>query len=116
MKTLADNLYFKNLDNNMGVFHRLIDAAEEEECKEAMLAYYFLITSDNPLSATKLDSQIEDWFEIKLGQSLDFEIEDALQKLLTLGLVSTTSEGYQAISLDEARKVLDHTWDNYFTY
>ena len=27
MKALADNLYFKNLDNNAGVFHTLVDAA-----------------------------------------------------------------------------------------
>jgi len=27
-------LYFKNLDNNAGVFYHLIDAAEEEEFKE----------------------------------------------------------------------------------
>ncbi|MFV1983665.1 MAG: TMEM143 family protein [Thiohalomonadales bacterium] len=29
MKTLTDNLYLKNLDNNAGVFHRLLDDAEE---------------------------------------------------------------------------------------
>lgn len=42
MKALTENLYFKNLDNNAGVFHHLIDAAEEEEFKEAALAYFFL--------------------------------------------------------------------------
>ena len=36
MKALSDNLYFKNLDNNAGVFHTLIDAAEEEDIKEAL--------------------------------------------------------------------------------
>jgi hypothetical protein len=40
----------------------------------------------------------------------------ALQKLLTLGLVSTTADGFKAVSLDQARKVLDQKWDNYFTY
>ncbi len=38
MKTLTDNLYFKNLDNSTGVFHHLIDTAEEEEFKVAILA------------------------------------------------------------------------------
>jgi hypothetical protein len=116
MKTLADNLYFKNLDNNMGVFHRLIDAAEEEECKEAMLAYYFLLIADNPLTADELDQKIENWFQSSLKQSLNFEIEDALQKLLKLGLISSISDHYQAIPLDKAMKVLDQTWDAYFTY
>jgi Protein of unknown function (DUF3754) len=116
MKTLADNLYFNNLDNNMGVFHRLIDAAEEEECKEAMLAYYFLLIADKPLNAEEIDQQVEDWFQTSLKHALDFEVDDALHKLLKLGLVSSTSNRYQAVSLDRARKLLDQTWDQYFTY
>ena len=116
MKTLADNLYFKNLDNNMGVFHRLIDAAEEEECKEAMLAYYFLLISDKPLSAIELDQSIEDWFQTSLSITVNFEIEDALQKLLKLGLITSVSNRYQAITLNKAMTLLDRTWDAYFTY
>ena len=116
MKTLADNLYFKNLDNNMGVFHRLIDAAEEEECKEAILAYYFLLNADKPLTAEELDQQVEDWFQSSLQYALDFEVDDALQKLLKLGLISSRLKRYKAISLDQARKLLDRKWDNYFTY
>ena len=30
LQTLTQNLYFKNLDNNAGVFYRLLDEAEEE--------------------------------------------------------------------------------------
>lgn len=116
MKTLADNLYFKNLDNNMGVFHRLIDAAEEEECKEALLAYYFLLTSKQPLTAQKLDQQVESWFQSSLQHTLDFEVDDALDKLLTLGLVTSTANQFSAVSLDKARHLLDEKWDNYFTF
>src|SRR5262249_27345269 len=39
---LTESLYFLNLDSNAGVFNRLLDEAEEQECREAMLAYYFL--------------------------------------------------------------------------
>ncbi len=117
MKTLADNLYFKNLDNNMGVFHRLIDTAEEEECKEAILAYYFLSVAGKSLSALELDQEIENWFERKQHKVLDFEIDDALQKLLKLGLVKLIPDGhYEAIPLHKATQVLDAVWDNYFTY
>ena len=35
MQTLTQNLYFKNLDNNAGVFHRIVNDAEEEEGKES---------------------------------------------------------------------------------
>ena len=35
MKALADNLYFKNLDNNAGVFHTLIDARRRRRCQRS---------------------------------------------------------------------------------
>ena len=57
MKALADNLYFKNLDNNSGVFHHLIDSAEEEECKEAILAYYFLVVHGSSMTSEQLDKK-----------------------------------------------------------
>lgn len=116
MKTLTDNLYFKNLDNNMGVFHRLIDTAEEEECKEAILAYYFLLISNKPLNASELDQIIEGWFQTSLSVTVNFEIEDALQKLLKLGLITFVSNRFQAAPLEKAMQVLDQTWDNYFSY
>lgn len=116
MKTLADNLYFKNLDNNIGVFHRLIDAAEEEECKEAMLAYYFLLISDTPLSAEELDQTIENWFAQYQQHELDFEIQDALEKLLELNLIKEEHDRYIAVSLDKARQTLDRVWDAYYSY
>jgi hypothetical protein len=61
MKTLADNLYFKNLDNNAGVLFHLINEAEEEDFKEAMLAYYFLLTDRHRLSQPELDDKVEQW-------------------------------------------------------
>jgi predicted transcriptional regulator YdeE len=39
---LTDNIYYRNVNNNAGVFDYLIGAAEEQECKEAFLAYHFL--------------------------------------------------------------------------
>ena len=85
-QTLTQNLYFKLLDNNAGVFYRLINDAEESECKETLLAYYFLLSNGEPLSAKALDRTIEQWFEENWQCKLDFEIEDALQKLQSLSL------------------------------
>src|SRR5947207_12190789 len=41
-KELSENVYFRNINNNAGMFDYIIGAAEEQECKEAFLAYYFL--------------------------------------------------------------------------
>jgi NADH:ubiquinone oxidoreductase subunit 6 (subunit J) len=36
-KELADNVYYRNVNNNAGIFDYIIGAAEEQECKEAFL-------------------------------------------------------------------------------
>jgi len=115
MQSLTRNLYFKNLDNNAGVFLRLINDAEEEECKEAVLAYYFLLVSNNALTKIELDRVIENWFAERWHTRLDFEIDDALEKLVRLELVEVSDGQYRAVPTQEALKKLDSLWDNYFT-
>ncbi len=120
MKALADNLYFKNLDNNAGVFHHLIDAAEEEECKEAVLAYHFLLRSEGGSTREALDRAVEQWLADNLELPVDFEVEDALRKLKALGLcreVGTDGAGTPLLGvlpLDAACAAMDSLWDGFF--
>ena len=116
MKALSDNLYFKNLDNNTGVFHHLVDTAEEEEFKEAILAYYFLLVEDRDLTITELDETVELWFENKHNCRINFEIEDALHKLERWDLVSREGNIIRRKDLHDAMEQLDKIWDNYFPY
>lgn len=115
MQALTENLYFKNLDNNAGVFHRLVDDAEEEECKEAILAYYFLMRHGAE-SDTELDGVIEQWFRDRWQADIDFEVEDALAKLTRLGLVTRSVGGLEVPALEKACSILDERWDEYFQY
>lgn len=116
-KELSDNLYFRNLVNNAGVFYSLIDSAEEEECKEAFLAYYFLYTSEMELTEQKLDNIIEQWMADKYGCILDFECPDALAKLRRLDILETGKDGILKVKgLKETLKILDRRWDGYFQY
>jgi len=116
MKALSDNLYFKNLDNNAGVFHHLIDAAEEEEVKEAVLAYFFLLRENRPMEKGELDDLIENWFEDRWNCRINFEIDDALKKLARLELVTRDGNILQCRPLAEAQRQLNHIWDNYFAF
>ncbi|MGD9279016.1 MAG: TMEM143 family protein, partial [Desulfobacterales bacterium] len=116
MKALSDNLYFKNLDNNTGVFHHLVDTAEEEEFKEAILAYYFLLIEDRDLTITQLDEIVERWFETKHNCRINFEIEDALQKLERWNLVNRDRNIIRRKNMNDAMQQLDKIWDNYFPY
>ena len=117
MKALSENLYFRNLDNDAGVFHHLLDAAEEEEVKEAVLAYHFLRTAGQPLTAAELDRRIEDWFARRWEAAFDFEVDDGVGKLRRLRLVDEDGQGrLTAVTLDEAKRRLDEIWDNLFAY
>jgi hypothetical protein len=94
-----------------------VDDAEEEETKEAVLAYYFLLKSKQGLTEPKLDERVERWFADRHDTTLDFEVDDALAKLEVLKLLKRGEKGLcQVLPLDEALAQLDHIWDNQFQY
>lgn len=100
-QALTENLYFKLLDNNAGAIFRILDDAEESECKESLLAYYFLLVHDKPMTATQLDTAVEQWMEEQLSCSLNFEIDDALGKLRKLQLATCDGTYWQAAQLTQ---------------
>jgi hypothetical protein len=115
-KILSDNVYFRNVNNNAGIFDFIIGEAEEQECKEAFLAYGFLVTpGDGPTEAT-LNQRIEAWLKQRFGVEVDFECDDALAKLNRLGLLVRNGERLSAPPLDEALRKLDRVWDDFFPY
>lgn len=115
---LTQNLYYQNLDNNAGVLTRLLDAAEEQECREAILAYYFLWQQAGGTGwvPADLDDAIERYLEQRTGLKIDFEIDDALAKLEKLRIVEKVGDRYRAAPIANALEILDYTWDNYFQY
>jgi len=115
-KELADNIYFRNMNNNAGIFDYIIGAAEEQECKEAFLAYYFLRTMPSPPTQTELDEHIEQWILKTFKVDVDFEVDDALAKLERLELLRRGGERFSVPPPEEALARLDYIWDNYFTY
>jgi len=115
-KELADNVYYRNVNNNAGIFDYIIGAAEEQECKEAFLAYYFLSTSPTPLTETELDQRIEKWLSDKFSIDIDFEVDDALAKLERLELLRRDGDRLSVPPPADALVRLDYHWDNYFQY
>ena len=115
---LTKSLYYKSLDNNTGVLMRLLDEAEEQECRETFLAYFCLWKYAPPegWTAEPLDDYVELYLEGNANLKVDFEISDALAKLERLQIVRKTGDTYHAQPLDKALEMLDWTWDNYFKY
>ncbi len=117
MKALSENLYFRNLDNDAGVFHNLLDAAEEMEVIEAVLAYHFVRTAKAPPTTSELDGLVEAWFAGRWDARLDFEVEDGLRKVRELELVTENGDGrLHAVTLTEAKQRMDQVWDDVFDY
>jgi len=115
-KVLSDNVYYRNINNNAGIFDYIIGAAEEQECKEAFLAYYFLSTAASPPTEKELDLRIEQWLKDTFAVDIDFEVDDALAKLERLGLLKHDGERLTVRPPEEALARLDYEWDNYFQY
>lgn len=80
-KQISDYCYFRNVSNNAGIFDYIVGATEEQECKEAFLAYYFLLTAVEGLDQAALDANIEEWLKTTFHVDIDFEVDDALAKL-----------------------------------
>lgn len=111
MNTLAHHLYFRNLDNDAGVFHHLLDSAEESEVKEALLGWYFLRTAERPLTISEIDRAIQGWFAESWGCQLNFEVDDSVAKLRRLGLVEQRSgAALSAVPIEVAIARLEDRW------
>jgi Protein of unknown function (DUF3754) len=116
---LTESLYYQNLDNNAGVIARLLNDAEEQENREALLAYFFLwqLPAGSGMTDSELDLRIENFLSECLGRPVDFEVDDALAKLLRLGLAREASgHRYFAVPIVESLEALDRAWDGYFVY
>jgi hypothetical protein len=110
---LTQVLYFNNLDTNAGVLCRLLDEAEEQECREAILAYYSLWRFGGAgWTARELDDYIELDLERRLNLKVDFEIGDAIAILEKMQLIEKLGDRYRAQPLDVAIRMLNCRWNS----
>ncbi|MCX5641558.1 MAG: DUF3754 domain-containing protein [Planctomycetota bacterium] len=102
-------LYFQTLDSESGAFLRVLDEAFEEEAKEAVLAYAFLV-AHGPSTEQALDERVERWLHTKIGAPVDFEVDDALAKLARLGVATRTGDVWTAMPAETATERLRAQW------
>lgn len=112
-RELNDMIYFHNITNNVGIFDHLIHDAEEQDCKEALLAYFVLAAAPG-LAEPELDARIEAWLKARFDLDVDFEVDDALRKLERYGLLLRDGERLSVAALDAAFAALDARWDDFF--
>ncbi|MGF1650663.1 MAG: TMEM143 family protein [Hyphomicrobiaceae bacterium] len=113
MVVMAQNLYFHSLADNRGVLVLLADRAAEEDIKEEMLLYSVLAKetvarADLPA----VDEAIEHYLLSAFGVEVDFDLDDALGRLLADGIVTEQADGtLKALAPGAAAQHIDSMWD-----
>lgn len=115
MMVLAQNLYFHSLADNRGVLTLLANRAEEEDIKEEMLLYTVLAKeSVAEAELGEVKSAIEAFLFNTFGVEVGFDVQDALSRLVTDGIVRRTPDGrLMAMTPAEGINHLDKLWDSY---
>ena len=113
MVVLAQNLYFHAMADNRGVMTLLADRAVEEDIKEEMLLYGVLAKERaNVRHLRQVDEAIEGYLKSTFGIEVNFDVEDALERLKRDGIVAELADGtLEALRPLEAASHVDMLWD-----
>ncbi len=115
MVVMAQNLYFHALADNRGVIMTLADRAADEDVKEEMLLYSVLAKETvTRADLPDVDRAIEQYLHRSFGVQVDFDLEDALERLLRDGIAVEHSDGVIAARHPaDAALHIDAKWDRF---
>jgi hypothetical protein len=111
---LTENIYFRNVNNNAGIFDYLIASAEDQETKEAAIAYHFIRKAKAAPTATEVAGRIEMWLANNFAVNVDFKIANALDTLNRFGLLRPEGERLFVLPLEPAIAQLHQVWNSFF--
>jgi hypothetical protein len=113
MVVMAQNLYFHSLADNRGVIMTLADRAADEDVKEEVLLYSVLAKETvrrEDLAA--VDRAIEQYLDKSFGITVDFDLDDALSRLLKDGVATENRDGVISVLEPVAAAAhIDGKWD-----
>lgn len=109
---LAQLLYYQNLDTNGGVLFRIVDEAEEQDAREAILTYFFLWRRGGEAgwTAAELQHAVEQDLAERVGLQFQFDVTDILRRLERRHVVEKVDEKYRAVPLPRALEALEQAW------
>jgi hypothetical protein len=115
MVTMAQNLYFHAMADNRGAMGLIADDAAEQDIKEELLLYCVLAKEQaNIRDLEQVDQAIEQYMLNTFGFVADFEIDDALGRLIATGIVRQLADGtLETLPPAAAAKQVDDLWDEY---
>ena len=127
LKKVTDVLFFKSLDVSQGTLNAIVDSAEEEQTKEAILIYTLMVNEKKPLSEEAITKKTNIWIKKEFLVESDINIQRALKQLQGLqapylnngekSVIEKLPDGnYKVSEPGEAKYILDYIWDHAFQY
>ena len=115
MAMMAQNLYFHAMADNRGAMTLMADRASEEDIKEEMLLYAVLAKERVHLDdISEVDKAIEQYLLNTFDLNVDFDVSDALRRLLADGIVIHRADGFlETLEPEAAALHIDKLWDSY---
>jgi hypothetical protein len=109
-KQVTDNVYFRNVNNNSGLFNYIIGEAEDQDWKETLLAYTALLLAGVPLRREAVGGHVEEFLQQTFGVRPAFAAEAALAKLQEFGLLQQVGGSVTVVAPAEAVLSLARVW------
>lgn len=115
MVTMAQNLYFHAMADNRGVMTLMAERAAEEDIKEEVLLYSVLAKERVHIDQlADVDAGIERYLMNTFGIEANFDVHDALSRLVADGLVRQRPDGnLETLAPREAAQHIDALWDKF---
>lgn len=106
---ITQSMYDKQLDSGRGTLLHLCDDVIQQEVKEVIISY-FILMEQGKATLLDLDQRCEELIKERFGISCNFDVDDAVQKLEKLGIVSKDEIGrYFCIGLKRANEIIGTT-------
>ncbi|KAF9669452.1 hypothetical protein SADUNF_Sadunf14G0109000 [Salix dunnii] len=106
---ITQSMYDKQLDSGKGTLLHLCDDVIQQEVKEVIISFFILMEQGNA-TRQDLDLRCEDLINEVFGESCNFDVDDAVEKLEKLGIVARDSLGrYFCVALKRANEIIGTT-------
>ncbi|XP_019187522.1 PREDICTED: uncharacterized protein LOC109181704 [Ipomoea nil] len=106
---ITQSMYDKQLDSGRGTLLHLCDDVIQQEVKEVIISF-FILMEQGKSTLQDLDLRCEELIKEEFGVSCNFDVDDAVQKLEKLGIVSRDTIGrYFCVGLKRANEIIGTT-------
>lgn len=106
---ITQSMYDKQLDSGRGTLLHLCDDVIQQEVKEVIISF-FILMEQGKATRQDLDLRCEELIKDEFGESCNFDVDDAVEKLEKLGIVSRDTLGrYYCVGLKRANEIIGTT-------